>query len=129
LFHGRGEPRAEHRHGSPRTKLFGEQLNDGYSRLAAEDGLVFGSVHPYLTLEAMYYLLKTGYKGHFYFDTFPQRTDPIQEAETNIQRVKYFWKAAKRLDQLNVENQAMDKCSALVSLQMMDDALAWARDN
>ena len=29
-----------------RKKLFGIQLNDGYTRLAAEDGLMFGSVHP-----------------------------------------------------------------------------------
>jgi xylose isomerase len=63
------------------NKLFGIQLNDGYTRLAAEDGLMFGSIHPGMALEIIYQLRKVGFEGHFYFDTFPQRTDPIKEAE------------------------------------------------
>jgi sugar/nucleoside kinase (ribokinase family)/sugar phosphate isomerase/epimerase len=69
-------------------KLFGIQLNDGYTRLAAEDGLMFGSVHPSFALEIMYQLKRIGFDGHIYFDTFPQRTDPVREAEYNIARVK-----------------------------------------
>eukprot|EP00970_Alexandrium_tamarense_P020326 scaffold15096_cov200-Alexandrium_tamarense.AAC.4 len=74
-------------------KLFGIQLNDGYTRLASEDGMMFGSVHPSLALEAMYQLRQINFQGHFYFDTFPQRTDPVREAEYNIRRVKEFWRA------------------------------------
>lgn len=35
------------------SKLFGIQLNDGYTRLAAEDGMMFASVHPTMALEIM----------------------------------------------------------------------------
>jgi hypothetical protein len=43
-----------------------------YTRLAAEDGLMFGSIHPIMALELMYQLRRTNVDGHFYFDTFPQ---------------------------------------------------------
>ena len=66
---------------SSTNKLFGIQLNDGYTRLAAEDGLMFGSIHPGMALEIMYQLRRIGFEGHFYFDTFPQRSSPIKEAE------------------------------------------------
>ena len=56
-----------------KRKLFGIQLNDGYTRLAAEDGMIFGSIHPSMSLEIMYQLHRTGFNGHLYFDTFPQR--------------------------------------------------------
>ena len=68
-------------------KLFGAQLNDGCCRIAAEDGLIFGSMHPHFALEEMYYLLLHNYDGHVHFDTFPQRTDPVIEAEKNIYNV------------------------------------------
>jgi L-rhamnose isomerase len=107
-------------------KLFGVQLNDGYTRLAAEDGLMFGSIHPNMALEAIYYLQKIGYRGHLYFDTFPQRTDPVKEAEYNIERVKEFWRAAKFLDRAGVEN-AMKMHDALAALNLADDAFAFGR--
>ena len=56
-----------------KKKLFGIQLNDGYTRLAAEDGMMFGSIHPTMSLEIVYQLRRIGFDGHFYFDTFPQR--------------------------------------------------------
>jgi len=108
------------------SKLFGVQLNDGYTRLAAEDGLMFGSIHPNMALEAIYYLQKIGYRGHLYFDTFPQRTDPVKEAEYNIERVKEFWRAAKFLDRAGVEN-AMKMHDALAALNLADDAFAFGR--
>jgi len=55
-------------------KLFGIQLNDGYTRLAAEDGMMFGSIHPSMALEAIHQLRINNFRGHLYFDTFPQRT-------------------------------------------------------
>ena len=41
-----------------RGKLFGLQFNDGYSRLGAEDGLMFGSVHHGMALELVRWLQK-----------------------------------------------------------------------
>ena len=56
-----------------KDKLFGVQCNDGYGRLGAEDGLMFGSVNPRMALEFCLWLQKVGYDGHIYFDTFPGR--------------------------------------------------------
>mmetsp|Transcript_27986 Transcript_27986/g.41272 ORF Transcript_27986/g.41272 Transcript_27986/m.41272 type:complete len:847 (-) Transcript_27986:106-2646(-) len=103
-------------------KLFGVQLNDGYTRLAAEDGMMFGSIHPSMALEVIYQLRKTGYKGHFYFDTFPQRTDPVKEAEYNIQRVKKFWKAAGKLDEMGLQ-EVMDNHDALAALDITNKVI------
>jgi sugar phosphate isomerase/epimerase len=103
-------------------KLFGIQLNDGFTRLAAEDGLMFGSVHPSMALEVMYQLRRTGFAGHFYFDTFPQRTDPIQEAEYNIRRVKAFWAAAGSMDEIKLQ-QVMDAHDAVGALELVDEAM------
>ena len=110
-------------------KLFGVQLNDGYTRLAAEDGLMFGSVHPTMALECIYYLQKIGFQGHLYFDTFPQRTDPVKECEYNIQRVKEFWRAAKYMRDMGVEKTGgiMSSHDALGALNLMDKAFSFAR--
>jgi len=103
-------------------KLFGIQLNDGYTRLAAEDGLVFGSVHPTFALEIMYQLRKANYDGHIYFDTFPQRSDPVKEAEYNVWRVKHFWQASGQLAEAEIEQVAKEH-DGIGALTMMDKAL------
>ena len=76
-----------------------------------------------MALEIMYQLYKTDFKGHFYFDTFPQRSDPVKEAEYNIRKVKQFWYAAsKGIDaaKLNAINKEHD---AIGALELVDDAL------
>lgn len=106
-----------------KRKLFGIQLNDGFTRLAAEDGLMFGSVHPSMALEIMYQLYRTKFNGHLYFDTFPQRSDPVKEAEYNIRQAKRFWYAASegidesRLRKVNEDHDAVE------ALRLVDDAL------
>jgi hypothetical protein len=110
-------------------KLFGIQLNDGYTRLAAEDGLMFGSVHPRMALEIMYQLQKTNFTGHIYFDTFPQRSDPIKEAEYNIRRVKTFWKAAQAILRSDALTSVMQKHDAVRALELVDLALSTAEIN
>lgn len=103
-------------------KLFGIQLNDGYTRLAAEDGMMFGSIHPSLALEAMYQLRQIDFKGHLYFDTFPQRTDPVKEAEYNIRRVKEFWTAAGRMSRTELERIASEH-DAIGALELVNQSL------
>ena len=49
-------------------KLYGKQLNDGYTRLAAEDGLMFGSIRPSIALEVLYQLRQINFKGHYSSD-------------------------------------------------------------
>jgi xylose isomerase len=103
-------------------KLFGIQLNDGYTRLAAEDGLMFGSVHPSMALEIVYQLRRIGFAGHLYFDTFPQRTDPVREAAYNIRRVKAYWKATGAIDADTLRQVAWDH-DAIGALEIVDEAL------
>lgn len=83
--------------GSKGGLLFGVQLGDGYGRLGAEDGLAFGSVHRAQALELVYYLVKTGYAGHVYFDTFPRNEDPVRECELNIRVFKRLHALAARM--------------------------------
>ena len=103
-------------------KLFGIQLNDGYTRLAAEDGLCFGSVHPGMALEIMYQLRRIGFAGHLYFDTFPQRSDPVREADYNIRRVRAFWTAASSLNKERMKRIAQEH-DAIAALELVDEAL------
>lgn len=105
-----------------RGKLFGIQLNDGFTRLAAEDGLMFGSVHPSMALEIMYQLRRTEFDGHLYFDTFPQRTDPVREAEHNIRRVKAFWKATGGIDEAQLRKIAAEH-DAIGALELVESAI------
>ena len=105
-------------------KLFGIQLNDGYTRLAAEDGLMFGSIHPSMALEIMYQLRRINFDGHVYFDTFPQRTDPVKEAEYNIRRVKALWKAACSIDSKRLATITQEH-DAVGALELVDEALGW----
>lgn len=105
-----------------RQKLFGIQLNDGFTRLAAEDGLMFGSVHPSMALEIMYQMRKTGFNGHFYFDTFPQRTDPVREAEYNIKQAKKFWAAAEAIDEETLQ-RVVKEHDAIGALEVVNEAL------
>ena len=103
-------------------KLFGIQLNDGYTRLAAEDGLMFGSVHPGMALEIMYQLRRIGFDGHIYFDTFPQRSDPVKEAEYNIERVKQLWKASGSLGENRLAS-IWNHHDAIEALKLVDETL------
>jgi sugar/nucleoside kinase (ribokinase family)/sugar phosphate isomerase/epimerase len=103
-------------------KLFGIQLNDGYTRLAAEDGLMFGSVHPSMALETMYQLHRINFRGHIYFDTFPQRTDPVKEAEYNINNAKRFYKAALSMDRRGIRD-CMQEHDAVGALNIINQSL------
>lgn len=56
-----------------------------------------------------------------YFDTFPQRTDPVKEAEYNIARVKAFWKAACSLP-VDTVNDVMLNHDAIRALELCNNA-------
>ena len=102
-----------------RGKLFGVQCNDGYGRLGAEDGLMFGSVHSNLALEFVRWLQKVRFDGHIYFDTFPRNEDPVREAKYNIRRVKALWKQASRLTAAGLDTH-LAKHDAMGALELME---------
>ncbi|PZE56969.1 sugar phosphate isomerase/epimerase [Curtobacterium sp. MCPF17_047] len=74
-------------------KLFGIHLNDGNN--AHDDGLLIGSIHPFETMEMIYFLLRYEWDGVIYFDTFPIREDAQDEAETNRATVELFFEKVK----------------------------------
>jgi len=76
--------------------LFGFHLGDAHSRLGAEDGLAFGSVHAAGALELVYTLRAARWDGHAYFDTFPEAEDPVREAQYNARAFRRFWRRAGR---------------------------------
>ncbi|MGB7963823.1 MAG: sugar phosphate isomerase/epimerase family protein [Propionicimonas sp.] len=66
-------------------KLWGVHLNDGNDRF--DDGLMIGSVHPWETMEFLYYMLRYDYDAVIYFDTFPKRERARDEAIANAATV------------------------------------------
>jgi len=100
-------------------RLFGVHLNDGHSRLGAEDGLMFGTVHSTMALELMYWLQQIDYQGHLYFDTFPHNEDPVRECEFNIRRAKTLWQRAAALRTAGLE-QALAQHDALAALELLE---------
>ncbi len=79
------------------SRLYGLHLNDGYGK--RDDGLMAGTVHPIQTVELMVEMLRQGYDGVIYFDTFPDQggLDPVAEAQTNIAIVERLRDVAETL--------------------------------
>jgi len=106
-----------------KNSLFGVQLGDGYSRVGAEDGLAFGSLSPKQSIEFVYWLIKTNFKGHIYFDTFPRNEDPIRECEYNIRQFKKMYKLAHKMlkgdDSIKVNN-ILSKQDAMAMLEYLE---------
>jgi len=102
-------------------KLFGVHLNDGHSRLGAEDGLMLGTVHSTMALELMYWLQRVRYGGHLYMDTFPRNEDPVRECEFNIRRAKALWSKAERLRAQGLDAY-LQRHDALGALELMEES-------
>jgi len=102
-----------------RGLLFGLQLGDGYSRLGAEDGLLFASVNQRAAFEIIDQLYRFGYAGALYFDTFPLNEDPTREAESNIRVFSHLWRRvaqlAPRIDTLRANRDAIGIHETLLS--------------
>ncbi|MDP9362860.1 MAG: sugar phosphate isomerase/epimerase, partial [Chloroflexota bacterium] len=77
-------------------RLFGVHLNDGTGW--GDDGLMAGSVRPWLLLELLAVLREGGYEGTLYFDTFPVREDAVAECASNARAVRRFEALLDRLD-------------------------------
>lgn len=81
-----------------RSRLLGIHLNDGYAK--RDDGLMVASVHPQATLELLWQIVRDGYDGVIYFDTFPDASgiDPVEECATNIETVQRLMAMIPQLD-------------------------------
>ena len=102
--------------------LFGFHLGDAHSRLGAEDGLAFGSVHAAGALELVYTLRAARWDGHAYFDTFPEAEDPVREAEYNVRAFRRFWRRAGALERggMGALLEAHDAMGALELIESLE---------
>ncbi|WP_313999454.1 sugar phosphate isomerase/epimerase family protein [uncultured Paenibacillus sp.] len=94
-----------------RGKLYGVHLNDGNK--LNDDGLIVGSVNFAQSLEFIFYLKKYGYNGVVYFDTFPEREQPLEELRANIAMYE-------KLDSL-IEQLGLDRIQSIID---RNDAIA-----
>jgi sugar phosphate isomerase/epimerase len=99
------------------SRILGVHLNDGYGK--RDDGLIAGSVHPVETVEFFMELLRSGYDGAIYFDTFPDHggLDPAAEARESI----------RLTDRLRDIAAALATDPSLVEAQARQDAASTTR--
>ena len=99
------------------SRILGVHLNDGYGK--RDDGLIAGSVHPVQTVEFFIALIRAGYEGVIYFDTFPDHCglDPAEEARENI----------RLTDRLRAVAEGLARDPALAGAQARQDAAAATR--
>ena len=105
------------------SRLLGVHLNDGYGK--RDDGLMIGSVHPVQTVELLVELLRIGYDGTIYFDTFPDLSgqDPVEETRTNIQAIERLRKIAIELSENPELTTAVEQQDAPISQRLVHAAL------
>ena len=105
------------------SKILGLHLNDGYGK--RDDGLMVGSVHQLATIELLYHISKSNYKGPIYFDTFPDTTnmDPVKECELNIETVKNQFKVVNKLLLNNELTKAMENQDSITSHKIFNEIL------
>ncbi len=108
------------------SQLLGVHLNDGYGR--RDDGLMAGSVNLVQTLELFYQLVRNGFDGVIYFDTFPDviGLDPVQECENNIAMVDALWQVAQRLTAQPELREAIRRQDAVTSQRLVRQAVLGA---
>ena len=108
------------------SQLLGIHLNDGYGR--RDDGLMVGSVNMVQTLELLFQIIRKGFDGVIYFDTFPDviGMDPVQECENNIAMVNALWGVASRLANQTDLLEAIKRQDAVVSQDLIRRAILGA---
>ena len=106
-----------------RSRLLGLDLNDGWGK--RDDGLMVASVNPRATLEFLWQMQRDGYRGAYYFDTFPDASglDPIREAESNIATVKRLLRLCDQLHGNAQLQAAIERQDAVVSQQIVNDIM------
>ena len=106
-----------------RSRLLGLDLNDGWGK--RDDGLMVGSVNPRATLEFLWQMQRDGYRGAYYFDTFPDASglDPIREAESNIATVTRLLRLCDQLNDNAALLAAIGRQDAVASQQIVNDIM------
>ena len=105
------------------SRILGVHLNDGYGKW--DNGLMVGSVHPIQTLELLVELLRGGFDGTIYFDTFPDHSglDPVEESKANIATTERLLAAARRLLASQELIDARARQNPMAAQRIMQEAL------
>ena len=82
---------------------------------------MWGSVHPAMALELVYWLQRVRYDGHVYFDTFPRNEDPVREAQYNIRAFKRMWAKAQRLGEGGKLEGLLRAQDAMGALELLEE--------
>ena len=82
-------------------KLCGLHMNDGYG--VQDSGLIFGSVNFSMAAEFIFYLLKYGYDGVVFFDTFPMRENGRDEIQANIETFELIIRKVEKIGVQRIE--------------------------
>ncbi|SOE97343.1 xylose isomerase [Burkholderia sp. D7] len=108
---------------SKHCRLAGLHLNDAYGH--RDDGMMVGSVHTIQTIELLTQLVRDGYDGVIYFDTFPDAIslDPVAETEANIKTVNAMMSIARQLANNEELRAAGEKQDVLTSQRIVQTAL------
>ncbi|MDP3262844.1 MAG: sugar phosphate isomerase/epimerase family protein [Tabrizicola sp.] len=105
------------------SRILGVHLNDGYAK--RDDGLMVGTVHPVQTVELFVELIRAGYDGVIYFDTFPDLSglNPADEAATNIHLTDRLRATAARLATDPALAEAQARQDAALTTRIVTNAL------
>jgi xylose isomerase len=106
-----------------KSKLLGVHLNDGYGK--RDDGLMVGAVHSIETVELLRQVVRGGYGGPIYFDTFPDVSgiDPVAECAQNIATVERMMTVVDKLDGDNGLAGAIAMQDAVDGMRIVQQAL------
>ena len=86
------------------NKLFHLHMNDNYSEMDWD--MAFGSVHFIGSIEFVYWLVRTNYKGWHSVDIFPYRTDPAETVKESFMWIQLMYEL--------VEKAGMEKLDSLI---------------
>ena len=78
------------------NKLFQVYFSDCYRMW--DDLLIPGGVHLWETMEALFYLKASKYKGFVTLDILPQRVDPGQACQIAVGNLAILWKKLEKVD-------------------------------
>ncbi len=78
------------------SKLFQVYFSDGYPLW--DDSMMPGSVHLWETMEALFYLKATKFKGFVTLDILPQRIEPTHALQIAMGNLAILWKKLEKLD-------------------------------
>jgi len=78
------------------SKLFQIYFSDSHGLW--DDMLMPGSIHLWETLEALFYLKTSRYKGYVTVDVMPQRLEPSHALQISLGNLSILWKKLEKLD-------------------------------